>query len=1103
MKKQTRHYLLLFALLLIGFLSIGLPVHAMNAQAPQPVALADDLSGYPVIKADTDTIVTISAGGDIAYFQFTPGYTETYTFYSECSDDTFVYLYDSEMTLLQGNDNGGEDGNFSITYELNAHQTYVLAARFYDSNKTGTFMVHLQAHHESQSEVITPATCTEPGLMGGNCLICGQYYTEEISASGHSYVGEETIAPTCTENGEMTYTCTVCGHFYKEPVPGVHVLAENGVECAQCGESCIDHGTCGTSAQWVLYNDGTLVIFGTGKIDNYNYSQYKESITRVVVQEGITSIQYSTFSHCTNLKTVILPNGITSIEEWTFENCSSLTTILLPDGITYIGYYAFWKCSSLEAIDLPDELISIDFGAFYGCSSLKEIVIPDGVKEISGLIEYSAEGAFTKCSSLTSVTLPEGLTTLGDGTFQDCTSLTSIDLPDTLTSLGLSCFRGCTSLKEITLPPNLTEIPGEYMDGERRGAFTNCTSLTTINFPSGLTTIGDSAFYGCSSLSNVTIPDSVTEIGHSVFRFCNSLKEVKLPNGLKEINCSVFSDCTSLEEIVIPDSVQKIYGGSGDGIWGAFYGCTNLKSIKLPSELTHLGGYTFADCSSLKTIELPSKLSHVERNAFSNCSSLNTITFTGDAPRFYNDVFENVTATVYYPINNETWTGSVMKNYGGTITWIAACTAHTFGEPVYTWSDDFAECTAARTCTYSECTKKETETVNSTVTTQDATCVEDGSVIYTAVFTSASFETQTKTIAITMLGHNEVIDKGYAATCTENGLTDGVHCDRCGEILKQQEEIPAAGHRVENGVCSKCGKDGFTIEISAPSILSCYSKQQTSVKVTWSLVDGADGYELWRTATPDQEDSWIPVKTIASGTQDRYTNQGLEKGVTYYYKVRAYLKDEEGNRVFSNFSNVDYMPAAVVWDAPYSNATFRIRLRWNEISGAHGYQIWRLNEDGETWSVVKTLGDKNNTLTDNQGATTAYSNTGLKAGEKYTYKIRAFSIPEDGKKVFGAYSDEFTIAVMPEAPVITVTSPKAGRAQLSWDAVNGASGYQIWMLKGGTWSIVKSITDGSTTYTKYDLNRGSKYQFKVRAYTEVDGKKTFGAYSEIAAVKIK
>jgi hypothetical protein len=197
------------------------------------------------------------------------------------------------------------------------------------------------------------------------------------------------------------------------------------------------------------------------------------------------------------------------------------------------------------------------------------------------------------------------------------------------------------------------------------------------------------------------------------------------------------------------------------------------------------------------------------------------------------------------------------------------------------------------------------------------------------------------------------------------------------------------------------------------------------------------------------------------------------------------------------------MPAAVVWDAPYSNATFRIRLRWNEISGAHGYQIWRLNEDGETWSVVKTLGDKNNTLTDNQGATTGYTNTGLKPGEKYTYKIRAFSIPEDGKKVFGAYSDEFTIAVMPEAPVITVTSPKAGRAQLSWDAVNGASGYQIWMLKGGTWSIVKSITDGSTTYTKYDLNRGSKYQFKVRAYTEVDGKKTFGAYSEIAAVKIK
>ncbi|MBR2422300.1 MAG: fibronectin type III domain-containing protein [Oscillospiraceae bacterium] len=315
-------------------------------------------------------------------------------------------------------------------------------------------------------------------------------------------------------------------------------------------------------------------------------------------------------------------------------------------------------------------------------------------------------------------------------------------------------------------------------------------------------------------------------------------------------------------------------------------------------------------------------------------------------------------------------------------------------------------------------------------------------------------------------------------------------------------DIPATGHTFVDGICSVCGE----VMLSDPEILSCYSKLQTSVKVTWTPDENADGYELWRTATPDDEESWALVKTVKDGAQDRYTNQGLEKGTTYYYKVRAYVEDAEGNKTYSNFSNVDYMPAAVVWDGPYSNATFRIRLRWNEIGGSHGYQIWRLNEDGETWNVVKTLGDKNNTLTDNQGATTAYSNTGLKAGEKYTYKIRAFCIPEEGKKVFGAYSDEFTIAVMPETPVITVTSPKAGRAQVEWDELNGAAGYQIWMNNTDSdagWAIIKSVTDGSTTYTKSDLKSGTKYEFRVRAYTEVDGKKTFGEYSEVVTIKVK
>ena len=61
--------------------------------------------------------------------------------------------------------------------------------------------------------------------------------------------------------------------------------------------------------------------------------------------------------------------------------------------------------------------------------------------------------------------------------------------------------------------------------------------------------------------------------------------------------------------------------------------------------------------------------------------------------------------------------------------------------------------------------------------------------------------------------HTEAVIPGQAATCTEGGLTDGVMCSVCGEILVQQEEIPALGHTdgeavTENEVAATCTADG-------------------------------------------------------------------------------------------------------------------------------------------------------------------------------------------------------------------------------------------------------------------------------------------------------
>ena len=488
---------------------------------------------------------------------------------------------------------------------------------------------------------------------------------------------------------------------------------------------------------------------------------------------------------------------------------------------------------------------------------------------------------------------------------------------------------------------------------------------------------------------------------------------------------------------------------------------------------------------------------------------LNQPTCTERGYKIYTCTLCGKTRDEYIPTVDHTYDeGAVTQeptcNDYGRLTYTCTMCGDSYFESIPALGHDYASVVTEGTCTTDGYTTHTCTRCGDTYTdnhipapghnletvTVEPTCTEDGSATHTCTVCG---EVSVEVIPAT--GHTH--DGGTVTrepTCTQMGLMDCV-CTTCGAAFVA--EIPMLDHTYEGGVCTECGD----LQLLAPAIVSCYSKEQTSVKVTWTPVQNASGYELFRTATPDDDNSWTKVKTITGGDTDRYTNQGLTEGVTYYYKVRAYLVTEENTKEYSDFSDADYMPAAVVFDDPYSNATYRIRLRWNEVGGAHGYQIWRQNADG-SWAIVKTLGDKGNTLTNDQGGTTAYSNTGLTAGEIYTYKMRAFMITEDGRKVFGAYSDEYQVAVLPEAPVLWGSSSRYDRAELTWTAVNGASGYQIWMEDPfGNVSIVKSVTDGSVTeYTKYDLSFASTYHFRIRAYVEVNGRKSFSEFSETVRV---
>ncbi len=98
----------------------------------------------------------------------------------------------------------------------------------------------------------------------------------------------------------------------------------------------------------------------------------------------------------------------------------------------------------------------------------------------------------------------------------------------------------------------------------------------------------------------------------------------------------------------------------------------------------------------------------------------------------------------------------------------------------------------------------ECQHTNTTTTTIDATCTENGSVTVTCDDCDAVISTE----VITAPGHTVVVDAAKDATCVATGLTEGKHCSVCNTVLVAQETVPATGvHTFVDGTCSVCGEE--------------------------------------------------------------------------------------------------------------------------------------------------------------------------------------------------------------------------------------------------------------------------------------------------------
>lgn len=246
--------------------------------------------------------------------------------------------------------------------------------------------------------------------------------------------------------------------------------------------------------------------------------------------------------------------------------------------------------------------------------------------------------AFKDCTLLTDIKILEETTDIDEGAFSGCTALTKIFIPSSMVSIGEGAFSRCTNLTDVYYA-GTEEQRGGITLGAGNDSFLSATwhynyDYERPNLPDDMIgkeglliyTVNDDgtscAIRDCEESVSGTyeIPEEidgykVTKIKDVAFYECSTLAKLVIPSGVKYIGDSAFDGCTALTEVNIPQNVSYI-GPS------AFNNCTSLKNITIPDGIQDIDYFSFSGCDSLQSVTLSTSVTEIEDGAFSGCPNL-------------------------------------------------------------------------------------------------------------------------------------------------------------------------------------------------------------------------------------------------------------------------------------------------------------------------------------------------------------------------------------------------------------------------------------------------------------------------------------------------
>lgn len=290
-------------------------------------------------------------------------------------------------------------------------------------------------------------------------------------------------------------------------------------------------------------------------------------------------------------------------------------------------------------------------------------------------------------------------------------------------------------------------------------------------------------------------------------------------------------------------------------------------------------------------------------------------------------------------------------------------------------------------------------------------------------------------------GYHCIIElKGKTPTCTTAGLTTGYKCEACDLVLLEQEIIPST--RIHN-----------------PEYTSITQPTCVSPGVTAGAYCSECGEILIKTKI---------ISALGHSFTEKIIDSNHLVSAATYTKPAVYKYDCIRCDCISTKDTYNYgskLTLGVTGKITATQTLNSVTLSWSKVKSASGYRIKLYDKYSDSWTKIA---DTNKTT---------YTVEDLPAGKKYTFMVRAYVI-ENGKRVYSDSFAEIATATRPRNAKNITSKSTQTTVKLSWDKVNGVSGYRVFRMVNGAWKRVATVTE--TTYKFTNLKAGKLYEFSVR-----------------------